>query len=66
MEFATLKDLPKAKRYLTQQGFEVKKDNTTLKGGRPAFYVRSSTNTWHLADYDLLAFASNDAWRDGE
>lgn len=64
--FATLKDLPKARKYLVKRGFEVKKDNTTLKGGRPAYHVRNDTNTWHLADYDLLAFASNDAWRDGE
>lgn len=62
MEFTTLKSLPKAKKYLEENGFEIKKDNISVKGGRPAFYVSNSTNTWHLNDYELLSFANNDAW----
>lgn len=66
MEFTTLKQLPQAKKYLTENGMTVTKDNTTLRGGRQVFYVRNTIQQWHLNDYELLAFASNDAWQDEE
>ena len=63
MEFTTLKRLPQAKKYLAENGMTVTADNTTLRGGRQAFYVRSADEQWHLNDQELLAFASNDAWQ---
>lgn len=58
MEFRNLSELAAAKKYLRENGYEIKTANT-LVGGRKGFVIENSEHTVTVSDYGLLAFASD-------
>lgn len=58
MEFRNLSELAAAKKYLRENGYEIKAANT-LVNGRKGFVIENSEHTVTVNDYGLLAFASD-------
>ena len=58
MEFRNLSELAAAKKYLRENGYEVKAAKT-LVNGRKGFVIENSERTVTVNDYGLLAFASD-------
>ena len=58
MKFRNLSELAAAKKYLRENGYEVKAANT-LVNGRKGFVIENSEHTVTVNDYGLLAFASD-------
>ena len=58
MEFRILSDLAAAKKYLRENGYEIKAANTAVNG-RVGFVIKNSERIVTVNDYGLLAFASN-------
>ena len=58
MEFRNLSELAAAKKYLRENGYEIKAANT-LVNGRKGFVIENSERTVTVNDYGLLAFASD-------
>ena len=57
MEFRTLSELAAAKKYLRENGYEIKPINTMVNG-RKGFVVENADRVVTVNDYGLLAFAS--------
>lgn len=57
MEFRNLSELAAAKKYLRENGYEIRAANTMVNG-RVGFVVENSERTVTVNDYGLLAFAS--------
>ena len=58
MEFRNLSDLAAAKKYLRENGYEIRVANT-LVNGRVGFVIKNAEHIITVNDYGLLAFASN-------
>ena len=58
MEFSNLSELAAAKKYLRENGYEIKPANT-LVNGRKGFVIENSERIITVNDYGLLAFASD-------
>ena len=58
MEFRNLSELAAAKKYLRENGYEIKAANT-LVNGRKGFVIENSERTVTVNDYGLLALASD-------